>query len=214
MQVGRLGASVPLPNGAPVNACEVHDWRELAPTRVIAEGTTTGGLVTTQYTAVVEGQGVYRPGEKEPLDLVPLLPAMGEPDLARAHMAPIENVDDKEAAVLGWTLGSLGGMGLGLGIAAGIGDKNPTAAAVAGVSGLAFGLVALVVALASQPSGDEQLRADAYRHVFVPKLEDWTAVQRGVDHLNTARRQQCGGGAAAVARQKAATQAPAPAKSE
>ena len=127
MQVGRLGSSLPLSSGAPGSACETTGWHELAPTRVIAEGQTTGGLVTTHYSAVVEGHGVYRPGEAEPMALPPLLPAMNEPELARTHMEPIERVDDQQAAVLGWTLGGLGGMGLGIGIAMAVQEQNGTA---------------------------------------------------------------------------------------
>lgn len=199
MRVGRIGEPVPLPSGPPENRCEVEGWHELAPTRVIGEGVTAGFGYQTQYSQVWEGHGVYRPGDEEPLELPPLLPAMKEPDLMRVHMAPIEEVEDAEAATLGWSLGSLGVLGLGIGVAAGIQGSSPTGAAVAGVGGVVLGLTALVIALAEQPSGAEQVEADAKRQLFATPKEDWQAVQRGVDRLNLRQRLQCGGGAKATA---------------
>jgi hypothetical protein len=47
------------------------------------------------------------------------------------------------------------------------------------------------MALASQPSGEDQIAADARRELFFPEEDDMSAVGRGVDRINNRTRDRC-----------------------
>lgn len=192
-QVGRIGPAVALPNGPPRSDCERNDWYELAPTRVQATGATAGVLFNTHYSQLVDGLGVFRHQESDPEDLEDLWSRMDEPVLQRKHQARIEPVDAAHERTLALSLGGLA-LGLtGVGIAAAVGDQDRTLATITGVTGLAALVVGTIGALAAQPSGEEQLYADARRKLFIAGEDDRVAVERGVNRANSRRRRQCGG---------------------
>lgn len=190
---GRIGTPVALANGAPRTACEREEWLELVPARVNAMGTTTSIGFHIHYSQVHEGLGVFTYGDDDPVDLEDVWPRLAEPELERRHQAPIEAVDAAHLRSLFWAVGGLAGMVGGIGAATAIQDESPTAATVVGVSGLVVGLVGVVGALASQPSGAEQVHADARRKLFIPGEDDLDAAARGVDRANAAQRRACGG---------------------
>ena len=192
--IDKTGPPVRLPSHPAQTACEKAGWSELVPARMTATGETAGVLVTTHYQAQVDGTAVFRADDDEPVELEELWPEMGEPKVAAKHQARIEPVDQAQRNSLYWVLGGVGGMGLGLGTAAIIQDESESAAAVAGITGLAIGLVGVIGALVAQPSGPDQVEADARRYMFIPGEDDPEAVKRGVDRLNQTRRRQCEAG--------------------
>ncbi len=192
-QVGRIGPAVALPNGPPRNDCERNDWYELAPTRVQATGATAGVLFNTHYSQLVDGLGVFRHEENDPEDLEDVWSRMDEPVLQRKHQARIEPVDAAHQRTLALSLGGLAVGLTGIGIAAAVGDQDRTLATITGVTGLAALVVGTIGALASQPSGEEQLYADARRKLFIAGEDDRVAVERGVNKANSRRRRRCGG---------------------
>jgi hypothetical protein len=121
------------------------------------------------------------------------MPAMKEPALQRAHDARIEPVDDANSDALIWLYGGIAGMGIGIGTAAVIQEESGAGAAVAGITGLVLGIGGLIAGLAVMPSADEELAAEARRHLFLPKEDDMGAVGRGVDRANADQRTRCGG---------------------
>jgi hypothetical protein len=54
-----------------------------------------------------------------------------------------------------------------------------------------FGLVAVVAALSSEPSVEDQLAADARRQLFIPEEDDMKAVERGVNRMNLGTQAGC-----------------------
>ena len=94
------------------------------------------------YSQVQEGAGVPKPGKEDPEELEDVWPKIAEPALQRKHEAPIQKVDDASMRSLFWSLGGLGAMAGGIGVAAAVQDaESGTAATIAAVSGLALGLV-------------------------------------------------------------------------
>jgi hypothetical protein len=154
-------------------------------------GVTAGFGYQVHHSQIWEGGGVFQVGEDDPEDLEDVFPEMREPALQRKHEARIQPVYDAHARSLYWALGGLAAMGTGIGIAAAIQDDSPTGAAVAGISGLGLGLVGVFGALAAQPSGEEQLAADAREQLFIPSEDDMKAAARGVDRMNAAQRSRC-----------------------
>jgi len=190
-QYARIGPPVPLDAGPPRTSCETREWYALAPARVQATGATAGFGFNTYYSQVHEGVAVFRDGSSKPEDLEDLLPKMGEPELARQHQARIDPVDAASRRSIYWSVGGLIGLFGGVGVAAAIQDQSHTAANVFGISGIVLGVVGLVGALVSQPSGEEQLYADTRRKLFIPGEDDLSAATRGVDKLDDQRRRQC-----------------------
>ncbi|HVU02870.1 MAG TPA: hypothetical protein VHE30_14015, partial [Polyangiaceae bacterium] len=78
-------------------------------------------------------------------------------------------------------------------------------------SGLVLGVVGIVGALAAQPSGYDQLEADARRKLFLPKEDDLVAIERGADGANAAVRTRCGGRPAPFRPPRLPPPSPAPA---
>ncbi|HMJ12566.1 MAG TPA: hypothetical protein VK524_14175 [Polyangiaceae bacterium] len=182
-----------LPNGAARSACEREEWYELSPARVRAQGYTTTGLYSTHYWQDQDGLGVFKIDEDDPEDLEDLWPKMRRPRLQRQHQARIEPVDDAHRRSLHWAIGGLVALGAGLGTAVAIEEESPAGAAVAGISGLVGGLVGVVGILASQPSGEDQLYADARRKLFIPGEDELVSAAHGVNNANGSRRRKCGG---------------------
>jgi len=54
-----------------------------------------------------------------------------------------------------------------------------------------MGVVGVVGALVAQPSGQDQLEADARRQLFLFPEDERAAVDRGVDRSNLATRNRC-----------------------
>jgi hypothetical protein len=192
-QMGRIGPPVPLPNGAPRSACEREGWYELAPARVQSQAMTAGIGYNTIYTKTHVGAAVFTVGSNDPEKLKDLWPQMAERTLQLKHDARIKPVDDAALTSHDWALGGLAGLVGGVGIAAATQEDSKTTAAIFGVSGVAIGLVGVVGALVTQPSGLDQLEAEARRKLFFPKEDDLTDVERGVNRLNSIKRLQCGG---------------------
>ena len=59
------------------------------------------------------------------------------------------------------------------------------------VTGLGLSVVGIVGALVAQPSGQEQLEAEARSRLFLFPEDDRAAVDRGVDRSNLAARAHC-----------------------
>lgn len=189
---GRSGAAFPLSSGPPVNACERAEWYELAPAFVRARAVTNEVVANTYYAKVYDGVGVFRDQSSEPEDLAQLWPKMGEPDLARSHQGRIEPVDAARRRSLVFSLA--GGVGIlgGVGIYAATKDGSPTVAGASLGTGLVIGLLGAAGLLFSQPSGHDQLEANARRKLFIDHEDDEDAVKRGVANANGERRLQCG----------------------
>jgi len=148
-------------------------------------------LYTLTYEGQFNGLGVFRPGAKEPEELEDVWPRLNEPRLQQLHEARIEPVDAASRRSVYWAVGGLVGMLGGIAGAAAVGDSNPSVAATLGISGLAMGVVGVVGALVAQPSGQDQLEADARRKLFFFPEDDRAAVDRGVDRSNLATRNRC-----------------------
>lgn len=187
----RTGPALPTSLGEARNGCERERWYEVAPAQVRAEGATAGVPFTTLYFQDRRGLGLFRAGGSTPQDLEDAWPKLHEPELERRHVARIEPVDADARTSLYWALGGLAGLGAGLGTAAAVQDSNKGAAAVFGVSGIALGLVGVIGALATQPSGARQLEADTRRRLFLQGEDDLEAVKRGVDRNNAQVRAAC-----------------------
>ncbi len=192
-QFGKIGPAYPLPNGSPKTQCEREQWLELAPARVQATGMTAGVGFNTYYTQVNEGVGVFRPSSNDPEDLEELLPKLGQPELASRHQARIEPVDAASRRSIYWSLGGLAALFGGVGVAAAVQKDSPSTAAGFGVTGIVLGLVGVVGALASQPSGRDQLYADARRKLLIPGEDDMKAAAHGINDLDGRHRTKCGG---------------------
>jgi hypothetical protein len=214
VQVGRIGRPTTLSSGAPQNSCEREKWVELAPARVVAEGMVSGVMVDTYYRQVNEGFGVFEIDSNDPEDVEDLWADMNEPELEKEHMKSITPVDDAFMDTIYWSLGGLAGMFGGLGIAVAVQEESGEAAAVAGISGLVIGLVGVIGALASQPSGPDQVYADARRTLFIPEEDDVQSVERGVDRINIKQRTRCGGAYSEPTGAVKPVEKPAPAKPE
>ncbi len=182
-----------MPTGQPRSTCEREQWYELAPARVRATGMEAGFNYNTHYSQLWEGYGVFRTSENDPEDIEDLWPAMEEPELQERHQAWIDPVDDAHRSSFYWSLGGLAGLFGGLGIAVAVSDQSGGAAAAAGITGVVAGLVGAIGALVAQPSGIDQLNADARRKLFIPGEDDMNAVARGIDRVNGKRRHGCGG---------------------
>ena len=187
----RTGPALALPSGPARSACERVGWYEVAPARVTAQGETAGVFVTTHYSQDFRGLGLFRPGQHEPEELEDVWPKLAEGTLQRKHNLPIERVDAESRDSLYWALGGLGGMAAGLGGAVAVGDSNQGVAATLGISGLVAGLVGVVGALVAQPSGADQLQADARRRLLIQGEDDVNDVRRGVERNNLNVRNQC-----------------------
>ena len=187
----RLGPALAVPSGPPSNACERADFYEAAPARIVAEGATAGVFFNTYYHQDFQGVAVYRAGSKDPETLTDVWPKLNEPRLQQLHEARIEPVDRANRHAVYFALGGIVGLFGGLGTAAAIGDSNRGAATAFGISGLALGIAGAVAALVAQPSGADQLQADARARLFLPPEDDLNAVKRGVDHNNQQVRARC-----------------------
>ncbi len=192
-QLGRTGPAQSLPNGPPRTSCERGDWHELVPARVKSTVMTAGVGYNTVYTKTHEGLGVFSLGDDEPEKLEDLWPRLSEPRLQQQHQSRIRPVDDASKRSLYWALGGLAGMVGGVGLAAAMSKDSPEAAGAFGVTGLVVGLVGVVGALVTQPSGHDQLEAEARRRLFIPGEDDMVAVARGVNRVNGSQRKHCGG---------------------
>lgn len=187
----RTGPTVPLPTGAPRSACERKDWYELAPASLNATAATAGIGYNVYYQGQFNGLGVFRPSAKEPEKLEDVWPRLSEPRLQQLHQARIDAVDAKEYRAVYWALGGLAGLAAGLGGAAALGDSHPNLAAASAITGLGLSVVGIVGALVAQPSGQEQLEAEARSRLFLFPEDDRAAVDRGVDRSNLAARARC-----------------------
>jgi len=187
----RTGPTVPLPTGAPRTACESKDWYELAPASLNATAATAGIGYNVYYQGQFNGLGVFRPGAKEPEKLEDVWPRLSEPRLQQLHEARIEAVDAAAYRSLYWALGGLAGLAAGVGGAVALSDSHPNLAAASGITGLALSVVGVVGALVAQPSGQEQLEAEARTKLFLFPEDDRAAVDRGVDRSNLAARASC-----------------------
>ncbi len=136
---------------------------------------------------------MFSVGDDDPEDLEDLWPRMEDPELECRHQARIEPVDAALRTSAYWALGGVGVMLAGVAVAAASAENSPTVAGVAGISGVVFGLTGAGFALAYQPSGPDQLEADARRRLFVEGEDDPLAVRRAVDHMNRLQRITCGG---------------------
>ncbi|HEY3499206.1 MAG TPA: hypothetical protein VGK73_31160 [Polyangiaceae bacterium] len=192
-QYGKLAGPVPLANGAPRTQCERGQWYELVPARVQARGMTNSIFWDTTYRGVREGYAVFPHGGGEPKVLEPLWPVMSEPELAQLHQSRIDPVDDAERASLYWLLGGIVGAGAGIGIGMAVLDESEEAGAALILSGVGLAIVGLVGGLVAQPSGRDQVEANARRKLLIPREDDLYAAARGVDRMNARRRSQCGG---------------------
>ena len=187
----RTGQALSLPSGAPQGTCERQGFYELAPARITTHAATAGVTYTDLYQADFNGLGVFRPGSNQPEELEDVWPRLNEPRLQQLHEARIEPVDAASRRSLYWALGGLVGLAGGIAGAAALGDSHQEAAAVVGISGLAMGVVGVVGALVAQPSGQEELAADARRKLFFFPEDDRAAVLRGVDRHNLATHSHC-----------------------
>lgn len=188
-QLGRIGPSVQLPNGAPRNSCESEDWLELAPARL----NVVAPMGTVSFSQIHEGAGVFQVGENEPKPLKDLWPKLQEPELMRKHQRRIEPTDTKWRNAAYWLLGGVAGLGAGIGAGVAVRDESKsTSNGLIGV-GIALGSVGLIMELLTMPSEEEQLAANARRSLFKPREDDLMAVARGVDRANAQRRTHCGG---------------------
>jgi hypothetical protein len=190
---GRIGPPVKLPNDPPRSACEREEWYSLAPARVKAQGVTVGVGYNTVYSKNYEGVGVFQGDDDDPESLDDVFENMKEPALEKSHNARIEPVDDASARSTYWALGGIVGMFAGVGTAAAVEKESGTTAAVFGLSGLAIGIVGVIGALAAQPSGEDQVEADARRRLFLRGEDPALPVVRGVDRANADLRRRCGG---------------------
>ena len=187
----RTGPAVPLPSGPARGACESQGWYELAPASIHTRATTAGVLYTLNYEGQFKGLGVFRPGSKEAQELEDVWPRLNEPRLQELHEARIEPVDAASRRSVYWALGGMVGMLGGISGAAAVADSNRSVAIALGISGLAMGVVGVVGALVAQPSGQDQLEADARRQLFLFPEDERAAVDRGVDRSNLATRNRC-----------------------
>jgi hypothetical protein len=181
----RLGPAFPLPAGDPQNGCEAEGWVEL----VAAEFRPDPGLFAPPRT--YNGAAVFRTNGAGAADLDEVLPRMGEPDLQARHEARIKPAEAANRRALTAALIGLGGMFAGVGTAAALNDRNHDAANVFGVSGLAIGLVGVVVAIILSPSDRDRTDAEARQKLFLEDEDDKAAVERGVNRVNEATRQGC-----------------------
>lgn len=187
----RTGPVFALPSGPPQNACERMGWYEAAPARVTAEGATAGMFVTTHYIQEFNGVGLFRPGAQKPEALEDVWPKLAEAPLQQKHDIPIERVDAQGRHAVYWALGGLAGLTAGIGGAVAVGDSNRPVSAALGISGLVAATVGVIGALVAQPSGADQLQADARRRLFIAGEDDMSAVRRGVERNNADTRAQC-----------------------
>jgi len=171
--------------------CERAEWYEAAPARIKAEGATAGVLFTTHFRQEFNGLALFRPGSSDPEPLDDAWQKLAEPELQQLHEARIETVNAAHRHSLYWALGGLGGMAVGIGGAVAVSDSSKEGAAALGIGGLVIGIAGVVGALVTQPSGPDQLHADARRKLFIEGEDDFKAVGRGVERSNLRRRISC-----------------------
>jgi len=187
----RMARPLPSQAPAPTTECERENTFELADTEMTVEGSKSYGIFIAPYSDKMQGLGVYRLGSEDLEELDDLWLRMDEPTLQVSHQARIQPVDDAAARVIYWSLGGIAVMGAGLGTAAALQDTNSTGAAVAGIGGLALGLTAAIIAIASQPDIPDQMAAHGRRYMFVPGEDDEAAMLRGVTKLTMSARREC-----------------------
>ena len=181
----RVSPAFLLPAAEPQNACERGRWLELVtaeyrPAVVFHEGPRT-----------YEGLGVFPLDAAAPEDLEKVFPRMDEFALQGQHEERIKPTDDANRRSLGALLIGTGGMAAGVGAAAALNDSHHDAANVFGVSGLAIGLVGVIVGLILAPSEAATMDAEARHKLFIEGEDDTEAVERGVNRANLATRQAC-----------------------
>jgi len=181
----RVSPAFLLPAAEPQNACERERWLE---------------LVTAEYRPAVvfhpgprtyEGLGVFPLNAAAPEDLEKVFPRMDDFALQGQHEERIQPTDTANRRSLAVLLIGAGGMAAGVGVAAALNDSHHDAANVFGVSGLAIGLVSVIVGLILAPSEKALLDAEARHKLFFEDEDDTDAVERGVNRANLATRQAC-----------------------
>jgi len=187
----QTGPAVSLPSGPARGSCESQGWYELAPASIEAQAATAAVFATVTYQAGFNGFGVFRAGSKHAEELEDVWPRLNEPRLQQLHEARIEPVDTASRHSLYWALGGTVGLAGGVGAAAAVENSNKSVAAVLGISGLVLGAVGVVGALVAQPTGQQQLEAEARRKLFFFPEDERAAVDRGVERNNLAVRQRC-----------------------
>ena len=187
----RTGPVLALPSGPPQSECERMGWYEAAPARVTAEGETAGVFVNMHYAQEFDGIGLFRPGAHKPEELEDVWPRLAETPLQKKHEVPIDRVETQEWHSVYWALGGIGGLAAGIGGAIAVGNSNRAVSTTLGITGLVAAAVGVVGALVAQPSGADQLQADARRRLFIEGEDDMTAVRRGVERNNVNTRNQC-----------------------
>ncbi len=190
----RIGMPRSLPSGVPQNSCERERWLEIVPASTVVTAEVNHGSYTTYYSAVATGVGVFQQGEQDPEDVDNLWWEMNEPALQKEHEARIAYVDEAWTRSFWWGGLGTGLMFAGLGTAAVIQPETQAGAIAAGATGLVAGLVGVIGMLANQPSGIDQMHADARSRLFIAEEDDLEAVDRGVDRANQERRRRCRAG--------------------
>jgi hypothetical protein len=181
----RVGPASPLPAAEPQNECERERWLEL----VAAEYRPATGFPPRPK--AYSGLGIFRPNAADPEDLEEVFSRMDDAALQAQHQERVKRTDAANRRSLASVLIGGGGMALGVGAAAALNDSHHDAANVFGVSGLAIGLVGVIVALIVAPSEDERMDGEARHKLFLEGEADTDAVERGVNRANLATRQAC-----------------------
>jgi hypothetical protein len=181
----KLGPPLALPSGEPTNECEARDWLEVTPVQV---------NLPTVPRSRYSGTGIFRPQQKNPEDLAPLLQRMQEADLQSRHASRLEPIETRERHALIWVLGGGVGMFAGLGLGAAIQhEHHHTAGTVVGLSSLALGLVGVIAGIVVMPPSQSQDDVEAQHKLLFEGLDDLGAAARGVDRLNQGTRRACAG---------------------
>ena len=181
-----MGPAYTLPADPPQNECERGRWLELVETEYRPAPPPTPP-------PVYGGLGVFRLNAADPEALEQLFPRMDEPDLRWEHEERIKPADTAYRRAMAALLIGSGGLFVGVGTAAALNDSHHDAANVFGVSGLAIGLVGVVLGLILTPSENARMAAEARHYLFVEGEDDNGAVERGVNRANQATRQDCQG---------------------
>lgn len=179
----RLGEPLMVTSEKARDACEQRQWYELTETRATA-------VAVDESRDLHFGFAVFEAQEESPEELEDLWLEMHEPALQRAHEARIEPTDRATRHTLYWSLGGIVGMGAGL-TGGMLLEEHQTASIAVASTGFVIGVVGIVGALLSMPSGHALEQADARRRMFVPEEDDMAAATRGVNRLNETRRADC-----------------------